>query len=131
MIEARLGFNMEAAKAMYEAYRDAPGEKFDESVDAFCDRAMAFGAFIGFYDPKPVGAMIFDGPYLHIGLLPEARRKCGPAFTHWMKWAQKRIPIIIARVHPDNGYTRNCVLRLGFKRAERDDADGFQIYVRQ
>ena len=129
MIEARLGYNSKAARAMYDAYRDEPGVQ-QESFNQFSQRLKKIDLFWGIYDPAPVGAVIYEGPFIHAAVLPKARGKWAQAFIHCLRYLLDRVPLVVSKVHPDHYLMKRLLPAFGFMKAPKNDYDGYEIYVR-
>lgn len=130
MITARQGFNAGACAALYEAFHDAPHEAIQESVEAFLARVERDFVVHGLYDPDPVGAFIFKGPHIHVGLVRHARGKARPAIAECVEWGLKRYPMLIAKIHPDNHACIRLAQVMEFKPWYCGEA-GFMVYTRR
>lgn len=115
---------------MYCAYLDVPGERTDlETLDEFVLRAESFDVFFGLYAPEPVGAVVFDGPFIHAAVAPQVRGRWLPVFQQCLDYGLKHYGQVISRVHPTHHAMRSMIRTLGFTFNGRDD-EGFELYTR-
>ena len=102
MIEIRRGYNEDCARACLEA-SNAPASKLKGTI------------FFGIYDPDPVGALVFELPYVHVGVKPEARGRIGFALKAAMNQVLQVAPMLIAPIAPSNRRAIRLAEGLGFE----------------
>lgn len=103
MVEERLGYTREAAKALFDALGDKEkGFLKNPTFDELNTRLERSGLFFGLYDPEPVGAVVFEGPEMHVAIKERARGKALPAVHRCIDYALARIPFVVTILHKDN-----------------------------
>lgn len=98
------GFDPVCAAVM----RDACGFQDD---DSFIERARET-EFYGLYDPEPVGAILIDEQFIHVGSL----KPCGFAFRRIVNDVLTRRPFLIAAIEGDRPRAVKLAKGMGFGR---------------
>lgn len=106
---------MRAAKqydsACAAAMRTACGMQDD---DTFFDRARA-ATFYALYAPGPAGAVVIDGPFIHVGSV----KPCGLAVRRIVNEALKTHPFLVAAIKGDRPKAVALARKLGFDKEAR------------
>lgn len=114
-MEVKAQFDVAAARAFYEAHRDADvPPPLDETFEQFCERTKDQDWRSLYAKGEPAGAVIFEGPQVHAAVLRKHRGRCMVAILACLRQKLTENGILFAPVHPKNHTVCNVLDRLGF-----------------
>ena len=105
-MQAIQGFDLAAVQAMQAACAPVLG-----ADPTFIERARLTD-FWGLYDPEPVGGVILDGPWIHVGCTKGGR--CGFVVRQLVEHALETRPALYAPIKQPNERANRLAEGLGF-----------------
>ena len=105
-MKAAQGFDLAAAQAMRSACHAIVG------LDPTFVLRASKTEFWGLYDPEPVGGVILDGPWIHVGCTKPGR--CGLVVRKIVKHALQSRTRLYAPIRQPNERANRLAIGLGF-----------------
>lgn len=107
------GYNNEAGYVFWGIRKEAPWPKFRDKLKE-C-------RFFGIYDPEPVGAIVLDGPIIHVSVVERMRGKIGRAVKKIVHMALNDYGVVIAPIEAGNDKAIRLAEGLGLTLAKSEN----------